>query len=144
MTAPALLRPFDPLPTNLERILADWHTLKARVEARNARAVMLRDRLSGLPLTLPEVRGGDAVWRYTFAAPTPALARWIMRGLQRAELSGSDLYYPLSRLFGQQTKTGALANRMINLWVDAQTGEDELRRTAEIVNSACTVNLRNC
>ncbi len=142
-TAPALLRAFDPSPANLRRILADWQTLADRVAERNTKAVFLRDRLSDLPLALPPIREGDAIWRYTFAAPTAALARWIMHGLQRAGLSGSGLYYPLSHLFGQNTRSSTLENRLINLWVDAETVEDALNHAAEIVKSACAKNLPN-
>ncbi len=133
-SVPSLLRPFDPSPANLERILGDWQTLAARVAARNAKARILRERLSGLPLTVPDVRAGDAIWRYTFAAPTAAQAQWIAHGLQRAGLSGSTLYYPLSRLFGQPTQTGALANRLVNLWVDCP--EADVVRALDIVISA--------
>jgi hypothetical protein len=131
--APALLRRFDPSPANLDRIQADWQTLRARVEARNIKARLLQARLSGSPLTLPDIREGDAIWRYTITAPTAAIARWIMRGLQLAGLSGSGLYYPLSRLFGQQTEAGTLANRLVNLWVDEATGDDDLRRAADVI-----------
>jgi hypothetical protein len=141
-TAPLLLRPFDPSSANTERIMTDWQTLDARVAGRNAKAMLLHEWLRHLPLSLPTVRDGDAIWRYTFAARSVALARWIMHGLQRAGLNGSGLYFPLSRLFDQQTRTGALANRMINLWVDAETGDDELHYAAEIVKSAHTENLR--
>jgi dTDP-4-amino-4,6-dideoxygalactose transaminase len=133
VTAPALLRPFDASPGNVERIAADWQTLPARVAERNAKARILQERLSGLDL--PEIRDGDAIWRYTFAEPSVAHARWIMHGLQRAGLNGSGLYYPLSRLFGQQTVTGTLANRMVNLWVDAATSVDDLYRAADIISS---------
>jgi dTDP-4-amino-4,6-dideoxygalactose transaminase len=131
--APVLLRRFDPSPANLDRIQTDWQTLGARVEARNAKASLLQTRLSGLPLTLPDVRAGDAIWRYTITAPTVAFARRMMHGLQLAGLNGSGLYYPLSRLFGQQTGAGALANRLVNLWVDEATSESDLRRAADVI-----------
>jgi dTDP-4-amino-4,6-dideoxygalactose transaminase len=134
-SAPALLRGFDSSVANLDRILAAWSTLGARVEERNTKAHWLQTRLSGLPLVLPEIREGDAIWRYTVTAPTVAFARRMMRGLQLAGLSGSGLYYPLSRFFGQQGGAGRLANRLVNLWVDEVTDGDALRRTADVITA---------
>jgi len=131
----ALLRGFELSPANLNRILADWETLEARVEARNAKAWWLQAHLSGLPLELPEIREGDAIWRYTITAPTVALARRIMHGLRLAGLSGSGLYYPLSQWFGQQAGAGRLTNRLVNLWVDEATGSDALQRTVEAITA---------
>jgi dTDP-4-amino-4,6-dideoxygalactose transaminase len=131
--APALLRGFDSSSPNLDRILADWKTLGPRVEVRNAKAHWLQTRLSGLPLALPEIHEGDAIWRYTITAPTVALARRMMRGLQSAGLSGSGLYYPLSRFFGQQAGAGRLTNRLVNLWVDEATDGDALQRTVDAI-----------
>ena len=134
--APSLLRPFDGSPANIERIAADWQTLLGRVEERNAKARWLQAHLSGVSLALSDVREGDAIWRYTIAAPTAAVARWISHRLQQAGLNGSNLYFPLSRLFGQRTRSGELANRLINLWVDSKTTEDELGRAVEIILAA--------
>jgi dTDP-4-amino-4,6-dideoxygalactose transaminase len=131
---PSLLRPFDPSPANVRRIEADWHTLTARVEARNAKARLLQARLSGSALALPHIGEGDALWRYTIAAPTAALAGWLSHHLQRAALNGSNLYPPLSRLFGQ--RSGVLANRLINLWIDEHTSESDVQRTADVILSA--------
>lgn len=131
--APDLLRRFDSSPANRDRILADWATLEARVESRNAKAAWLQNSLSGLPLELPDLRDGDAIWRYTVTAPTVALARRIMHGLQHAGLSGSDLYYPLSQLFGRTTNAAALTNRLVNLWVDESTGSDALSRIVDVI-----------
>jgi hypothetical protein len=121
----------------LSRIQADWQTLGARVDARNAKARRLQARLIGLPLILPDIREGDAIWRYTITAPTAAFARRITRGLQLAGLSGSGLYYPLSQLIGQQTEAGTLArtltHRLVNLWVDEATGADEVLRAADVI-----------
>jgi dTDP-4-amino-4,6-dideoxygalactose transaminase len=132
-SAPALLRRFEASAGNLSRIQADWQTLRSRVEARNAKARRLQARLSDLPLILPDVRGGDAIWRYTTTAPSAAFARRIMHGLQLAGLSGSGLYYPLSQLIGQHTATGTLTHRLVNLWVDEATGDDEVHRAADVI-----------
>jgi dTDP-4-amino-4,6-dideoxygalactose transaminase len=134
--APSLLRPFDPSPANVQRIEADWHTLAARVEARHAKARLLQARLSGSALALPHIQEGDALWRYTVAAPTAALAGWLSHRLQRAALSGSNLYPSLSRLFGQPARTGALSNRLINLWIDERTSESDVQRAADVILSA--------
>jgi dTDP-4-amino-4,6-dideoxygalactose transaminase len=133
--APVLLRRFDSSPANLDRIRADWRTLGARVEQRNAKARCLHDHLSGLPLVLPDMREGDAIWRYTLTAPSVAAANRIMRGLQGAGLSGSGLYYPLSRLFGQPAGAGYLANRLVNLWVDESTGSDSLQHIVDVITA---------
>jgi dTDP-4-amino-4,6-dideoxygalactose transaminase len=133
--APVLLRRFDSSTANLNRILADWSTLPARVEERNAKAHWLQTHLSGVPLELPELRQGDAIWRYTITAPTVAYTRRIMHGLQQAGLSGSGLYYPLSQLFGQPAGAGRLTNRLVNLWVDEATNGDTLRRTVDVIKA---------
>ncbi len=131
--APVLLRAFDDSPANLDRIRADWATLGVRVDRRNAKARWLQAQLAGLPLMLPEIRAGDAIWRYTFAAPSVALARRILRGLQGVGLRASDLYYPLSRLYGQRPASGDLANRLVNLYVDETVDEEVLQRVADVI-----------
>jgi hypothetical protein len=131
--APALLRDFDWSPVNRDQILASWKTLEARVEVRNTQARWLGNHLSGLPVALPELREGDAIWCYTITAPSVILAQRMIRDLHLAGLSGSGLYYPLSRLFGQQAGAGGLANRLVNLWVDEVTGNDVLRHTVDVI-----------
>lgn len=133
--APKLLLPFDTSAANLEQIISDWQTLSERVRERNAKAAFLRDQLRGLPLFLPEIRDGDAIWRYTLVTPTVLMARRMIHAMQRANLSGSSLYYPLSRLFDQYTETSKLANRLINLWVDSATTEAALTRTVEVISA---------
>ncbi len=86
--APVLLRAFDPSAANLEQIMSGWQTLASRVEERNAKARWLRTNLSDLPLALPEIREGDAIWRYTITAPSVIFARRLMRTMQLAGLSG--------------------------------------------------------
>jgi dTDP-4-amino-4,6-dideoxygalactose transaminase len=143
--APSRLLPFDPSPANLDRIRADWSTLATRVQKRNAKANRLRDGLNGLPLVLPEIRDGDAIWRYTIAAPGPngvAIARRITHALQCAGLPGSALYYPLSGYFGKETATNSLANRLVNLWVDEATTSQDIERTITVI-AAALENLRN-
>lgn len=139
---PSRLLPFDSTRANLNRIQTDWSTLAMRVQARNAKANLLRTRLSDLPLVLPEIRDGDAIWRYTIAAPTAAIARRITHALQRAGLPGSALYYPLSRFFGDETATSSLANRLVNLWVDESTTPQDIERTITVITLALK-NLRN-
>ena len=135
--APVLLRRFDPSPANLQRILSDWETLEARVIVRNTKAHWLQTQLSGLPLAgslaLPDLRAGDAIWCYTFVAPTAAFARRIIHGLNGAGLNGSGLYRPLSRLFGQQAGAGWLADRLVNLWVDETADHDTLQRIINVI-----------
>jgi len=128
---PALLRPFDPSPANAKRILADWATLDGRVKDRNAKARYLRDHLAAWHP--PDIEMGDAIWRYTFTAPTPALARRILWQLQQAGIPATGLYYPLSQWFGQPTSSAVLANRLVNLWVDHTVSDSDLQRTVDII-----------
>jgi hypothetical protein len=53
--------------------------------------------------------------------------------LQAAGINGSALYYPLSALFGRQTGSENLANRLINLFVDEHTDEAALNRAADVI-----------
>ena len=131
--APTLLRRFDDSSGNVAHILHDWQTLETRVSARNAQMQRLRDRLAGLPLTLPDLRPGDALWCYTLTVPTPALARRLIHDLHRAGLGASALYYPLSQMFGNTTGADRLTHRLVNLWVDAPPGADTVDRIADVV-----------
>jgi dTDP-4-amino-4,6-dideoxygalactose transaminase len=131
--APALLRPFDGARANVDRITAGWDTLADRVAARNTNAAWLADRLKELPLDLPDLRAGDAIWRYTISAPTPILARRIVYAMEAAGLSGSDLYPPLSALFGQATGASRFAGRLLNLFVDESATPDVLARTGDVI-----------
>jgi dTDP-4-amino-4,6-dideoxygalactose transaminase len=134
--APHLLCRFDSAAPNTERILADWDTLNERVARRNGNAHLLQARLANYPLLQPEIRVGDAIWRYTITFPTAARARWVMWSLQIAGINGSNLYYPLSGLFGRQAGAENLAHRLINLFVDERTDEGTLRRTADVIAAA--------
>lgn len=131
--APQLLCRFDPMAPNVERILADWDTLHGRVAVRNEKAHRYLRRLAVSPLPQPEICLGDAIWRYTITFPTAAYARWAIRSLQIAGISGSNLYYPLSGLFGQQTGAENLAHRLINLFVDESTDEATINRAADVI-----------
>jgi len=133
--APTLLRPFDPSPANLERILRDWHTLDARIAERNAKARWLHGRLAGLPpaLALPDLHPGDAIWCYTVTAPGAALARRIIRDVQGAGASASGLYPALSRWLGQPGDAHNLSGRLVNLWVDPASDGTLLRRTVDAI-----------
>ena len=137
--APVLLRDFDDLPANLERIRADWATLGARIEQRNAKARWLHDQLTGLPLALPDIRAGDAMWRFTFAAPSVAVATRILRGLQAAGLRGSDLYTPLSRLYGPYPNR---AHPLVNLPVDETADYGSLQRAVDVIAALPWARLR--
>jgi len=133
-----LLRPFDASPANLERIGQGWSDLDQDVTQRNAKARYLYDRLADRPLQLPELRAGDVIWRFSFAAPNRAIASWILRRLQMAGLPGSSLYPPLSDLFAPDPglTSGSLAHRMVNLWVDSSVDTCMLDRMITIVRSA--------
>ncbi len=133
--APTLLRPFNASAANLARILADWRTLDARITERNARGRWLHARLAALatPLLLPDLHPGDALWCYTVAAPSAAVARRIMRALHAAGISASDLYPALSRWFDRPGDALGLTGRLVNLWVDPATDYAHLERAADAI-----------
>ncbi len=137
-TANDLIRPFDDSAANVERITAGWARLAENVRERNEKAAYLRAALVGMPLTLPEIRVGDAIWRYTFAAPDVAIAGWIARHLQAAGLRGTRLYTPLSTLFASDAGlfSASLSKRLINLWVDHLVSVADLDRAAAIIRAA--------
>jgi len=89
-------------------------------------------------LQLATIRPGDAVWRFTFAAPTVLCASWIARHLQHAGLPGSRLYPSLSPIFTPENalNSTAIASRLVNLWVDPTTDRATLDRVLRIVRSA--------
>jgi dTDP-4-amino-4,6-dideoxygalactose transaminase len=140
-----LLVPFDASAANIERISAGWAQLALRSRVGNANAARLYEALHDLPLELAPPHPGDAIWRYPLAAPTVALANWILRHLQGAGLRGSSLYTPLSALFEgpapvecaqSGARSAALTRRMVNLWVDAETTQAALDQAVRIIRSA--------
>ncbi|HEX3049344.1 MAG TPA: DegT/DnrJ/EryC1/StrS family aminotransferase, partial [Aggregatilineaceae bacterium] len=133
--APTLLQNFDDTQANVERILADWDTLHERVEVRNRKARWLEAHLAGVPVGLPELREGDAIWRYTITVPRVVLAQRIMRQMQAERLNVAGLYYPLSQFFGRATHAHALTNRLANLAVDEAADEGALQRMVEIIHA---------
>jgi dTDP-4-amino-4,6-dideoxygalactose transaminase len=137
-TRAMLIRPFDGLSENESQIREGWKQLATNVVERNAKAAYLRERLAKLPLILPTINSGDAIWRYTFAAPTVPIARWIMRHLQLAGLTGSNLYPSLSSIFApdEALQSNKLAPRLINLWVDEATTYDDLDRMIQVISRA--------
>jgi len=134
-----LIRPFDESLMNTARVEAGWANLAANVRSRNEKAAYLHDRLCGTPLLLPEIIPGDAIWRYTVAAPTPTSANWIARRLQLAGLPGSRLYPSLSALFApeSQLRSVELASRMVNLWVDSSVNQATLVQMVEVLLQYC-------
>ena len=138
-----LIRPFDDHPDNIARIRAGWETLTASVSERNAKAQYLHDSLAVLPLDLPEIRTGDAIWRYSFAAPNRAAAKWILRHLQAAGLSGSNLYHSLSNIFAPESALASqsFAPNIVNLWVNAETNQAQLDRAIAVFRSTPWVRL---
>src|SRR5262249_13536818 len=84
-----LIKPFSDEAHNVDEIRNGWQRLAENVARRNERAASLRIDLGDGGLHLPEVHGGDAIWRYTFSAPNVASANWIARHLQAARLPGS-------------------------------------------------------
>jgi dTDP-4-amino-4,6-dideoxygalactose transaminase len=135
LDTPALLRSFD--ADHIDRIERDWQTLSEQVHARNQVANYLHERLADLPLHLPILSANDAVWRFSFAAPTRAATSWIMRHLQRAGLIGSSLYPPLSAIFAPDPAlfSASLTHRMVNLWVDSSIDQAACDRAIAIIRA---------
>ncbi len=134
----SLLLPFVGSVDNLGAIERGWSCLAQNVRDRNEKAAWLRDSLADLPLALPEIRAGDAFWRFTFAAPSITSANWIRRQLQGAGLPGSGLYPPLSTIFAPDSAlfSTSLDHRLVNLWIDESTSRDDLARSAAIVRAS--------
>jgi len=134
--APMLLRNFDDSRANEDRIRADWETLPERVKMRNQKARWLAAQLAGIPVERPDLREGDAIWRYTITVPRAILAQRMMRQMQAERLNVAGLYYPLSQLFGRTTHAAKLTNRLANLAVDEAADYDALRRMVEIIRGS--------
>ncbi len=124
-----LFRGFDDRPDNLHQILKDWHDLPTRTTRRNEIASSLRDALANLPVTLPQIKNGDAIWRYSVRFPSREAAdRFVVTLRQRGGLA-SQLYYPLHQLYQPdlQLQTKSFAPCLVNLWVDEAAGESYVR-----------------
>lgn len=135
-----LLKPFDATHDNVARIAASWRSLAERVSARNQKARLLRDRLHGLASSLPEVREGDAIWRYTVTLPSAILARRAVHALTRARLISTQLYPSLSGLLGQVPMT-PFTDRFVNFWVDEPITEDYFERVATVLKDLKTLTI---
>ena len=135
-----LICEFDRRDENIAAIRKDWATLSTRTVVRNEKAAYLHDRLSKFPelLRLPEIAAGDAIWRYTFAAPDETTAHWILRHLQSAGLSGSHLYPSLASIFEDRSAlySSKIAPALINLWVDADTSSAQLEKAVAVIAAA--------
>lgn len=130
VTYRTLLIPFDPAPQNVACVQTSLATLPERVCSRNAKARWLHEKLVALSdavpgLQLPTLRAGDAIWRYTFAAPSRLLARRLIHALGCERLLATALYPSLSQVFGGAALT-PFADRLINVWVDETATDDYL------------------
>lgn len=130
---------------NLSMITTVWETLPQRVSRRNQRAHWLmeelrRDAPDGW--IFPAVRDGDAIWRYTFAAPSPLYASQVRHQTARHGLLCTDNYAPLSCLLGQTPTDGGLHKRLLNLWVDDTASADYLDRSVEKVRDVMRLSAR--
>lgn len=138
LTRHDLIRPFDAAPDNIARIAGGWARLESEVRIRNEQAAWLRDHLTGLPLDLPPILPGDAIWRYTIAAPSRLWAHRVLQALAAVGLRASDNYPALSGIFSESPNpiSGALSGRLLNLWVGSGVTLDELRQTVRVVKKA--------
>ena len=128
-----LFRGFDDRPENLNQILKDWHDLPTRMARRNETASSLHDAFTNLPVALPPIKNGDAIWRYSVRFPSREAAdRFVVTLRQRGGLV-SQLYYPLHQLYQPdlQLQTKCWAPLLVNLWVDEAVGESYVRLVRE-------------
>jgi dTDP-4-amino-4,6-dideoxygalactose transaminase len=120
-----LFRGLDDRPDNLNQILSDWHDLPRRRARRNELASLLHEALADLPLALPPIKNGDAIWRYSVRFPSREAAdRFVVTLRQRGGLV-SQLYYPLHQLYSPdvQLQTKSFASCLVNLWIDESVGD---------------------
>ena len=142
-TAPELIRPFNESAENINQIGLEWAQLSDSIEYRNACANAWKVGLSDTPLILADLRPGDAIWRFTLAAPTIGLASLIARQLQLAGIPGTRLYPSLDRWLGGSSDvmrySTTLAPRLINLLVipPITPDGDFMRKAIMIIQSAC-------
>lgn len=138
-----LFRGFDDRPDNIQQIFKDWHELPTRIKRRNEIASSLNAALANLPVVLPPIRNGDAIWRYSVRFPNREAAdRFVIRLRQRGGLV-SQLYYPLHQLYhpGLQLQTKSFAPGLVNLWVDEAVGKSYVRLVLETALE--TIGCRN-
>jgi dTDP-4-amino-4,6-dideoxygalactose transaminase len=136
---------FPASTANVHDITQAWEALAARVGARQQRARWLADQLQkDAPegWIFPQVVDGDAVWRYTFSAPSALSARQIQHHMARHGLSCTANYPPLSTLFGQKSVSADLRGRLVNLWVDDTATSDYLERSVTIIRQIMALPLR--
>lgn len=124
-----LFRAFDDRSVNLDIIQKDWNTLSKRIQDRNANASAIQKVFAGSLVRCPEVREGDAIWRYTVQFPGRELADRFITALRDQGGLVSHLYYPLHQLFQPEQKlsTCELASQMVNFWVDENATDSYLR-----------------
>jgi hypothetical protein len=135
-----LLKPFDDSIENVERIAASWHTLAERVTERNRKARRLRGGLRELGLPVPELRDGDAIWRYTIAMSTAMMARQAVHALSRARLMATQLYPSLSGLMTQANIT-PYTDSFVNFWVDETVENATLMRVIATLKDLKTLTI---
>jgi len=142
ISAPALITPFDASPGNIVQIQHGWEALAGNVRRRNRSAEAWRAGLADLPLELPDLVEGDAIWRFTFAAHTLPLATRIARALQQAGVPGTRLYPSLSHWLGGSSDaplySPSIAPRLINLWVTPPIAPDNMlmRRAIAVIRAS--------
>ena len=136
-----LLRAFDDTTDNCRMILQEWKNLETHIARRNEIACSLKDKLSDLPVTLSQVRDGDAIWRYTVRFPNRDTTDRFVLALRNQGGLVSNLYYPLNQLFHPNRELGTrkFAPCIANLWVD-ETVDDtyvlQVRKAAEMALSS--------
>jgi dTDP-4-amino-4,6-dideoxygalactose transaminase len=128
-----LFRRFDGRPENLNQILRDWDDLPVRIARRNEIVSALHAAFGSLPVALPAIKNGDAIWRYSVRFPNREAAdRFVVTLRQRGGLV-SQLYYPLHQLYQPdlQLHTKCWAPLLVNLWVDEAVDESYVHLVRE-------------
>jgi DegT/DnrJ/EryC1/StrS aminotransferase family len=142
-TASTLILPFDESFVNQSRIQNDWKSLMERVQIQNACAVAWRTGLADLPLALPDLSEKDAVWRFTFAAPSASVTNLIAYKLHVAGIPGTRLYPSLDQwLPGSYLDlpySVSITSRLINLWVTPPIAPNNalMAHAIDIIRSVC-------
>lgn len=132
---PRLLKLYN--PQTADTVLMRWSldTLAERVAVHNTNALTVDEWLKNnmalrnfgsLPLILPDIRPGDAMWRYAFAiGETDNIGVRVYNSLRRLfelnKIEGARDYYPFSAFFdtpNPPSHSHSIRDGMINIFVE--------------------------
>jgi len=126
----------------LERIRQARRGLRDEVVRRRIKARRYRERLAGhAGIELPELPEGSAPWRANvFLEPgrrDSVLRAMLGRGIRVSSWypAIADFLLPSTYRSGTLDITRAVGARLMNLWVDSATGEDEIEETCAVIRA---------